>query len=377
MSEARVQSTTSDRERDPKPGKDGLGDKVKARIAAARRRSPLFDHVMATHEHYTEVNGSVLAAGATYFGFLSFFPILALAFYVAGKVSEVYADATDAVSEAITSVLPGIIADDPTSGKITLDQIQDAANIAGIIGLIGVLYSGLGWLSGLRGALVTAFGVPSSEKPNFVIGKLSDLATLALVGIVMVMSVGISGAVGGFADDILDWVGMPGVLGSVLLRVVTVLLGLVASTVLFYAIYRLLPKPDIPASAVWRGAIFGAVGFEALKALVIYVLGSVGGSPFAPLALSITLVVWINYISRLTVYGAAWSYTDAGAVAHRRAADRARYSRPAATVVDERGLDDPVLARGAGERLVAVARPVAVLGLVTLGVRELIRRVGD
>ncbi|MGH3360109.1 MAG: YihY/virulence factor BrkB family protein, partial [Nocardioidaceae bacterium] len=287
----------------------GLGDKVKARIAAARRRWPLFDHVMSMQEHYGNVNGNVLAAGATYFGFLSFFPILALAFYVAGKVSDVYADATDAVSKAITSVLPGIIADKPTAGKITLDQIQDAANIAGIIGLIGVLYSGLGWLSGLREALVTAFGVPKSEKPNFIIGKLSDLATLALVGIVMVTSVGISGAVGGFTDDILDWVGMPGVLGKVLLQTVTILLGLVASTILFYAIYRLLAKPDIPNEAIWRGAVFGGVGFEALKALVISVLGSVGGSPFAPLALSITLVVWINYISRLTVYGAAWSYT--------------------------------------------------------------------
>lgn len=358
-------------------GKQGLADKVKARLAAARRRWPLFDHAMATQEHYTAVNGSVLAAGATYFGFLSFFPILALAFYVAGKVSAVYADANEAVSKAITSVLPGIIAEEPAAGKITLEQIQDAANIAGIVGLIGVLYSGLGWLSGLRGALVTAFGVPPSEKPNFVVGKLSDLVTLALVGIVMVASVGLSGAIRGFADDILEWVGMPGLLGTVLLQAITIALGLVASTVLFYAIYRLLPKPPIPNGAIWRGAIFGAIGFEALKALVIYVLGSVGGSPFAPLALSITLVVWINYISRLTVYGAAWSYTDAAAVAYRRADDRHRFSRPAATIVDERGLDDPVLTRSAGERLVAAARPVAVLGLLAIGVRELIRRTGD
>ena len=356
--------------------KEKLTDRLKAKVAALRQRSRVFDHVMSTQEHYTEVNGNVLAAGATYFGFLSFFPILALAFYVAARVSDIYPDATDAVSEAITSVLPGIIADSPTDGKITIEQIQGAANVAGIIGLLGVLYAGLGWLSGLRGALVTAFGVPTSEKRNFFLGKAFDLVTLAVVGIVMVTSVGLSGSVRGFADDILDFVGLSGSFGQILLNTVSVLLGLVASTVLFYAIYRLLPKPELPPRAIWRGALFAGVGFEALKALVLYVLGSVGGTPFAPLALAVTLVVWINYISRLTVYGAAWAYTDLTAVETRRAADRAAYTRPAATIIDERGFDDPVTARSAGERLVAVARPVAVLGIFAVGVRELIRRSG-
>src|SRR5690625_1617069 len=79
--------------------KPKLTDRLKAKIEAARRRWPVFDHVMTMQEHYARVNGNVLAAGATYFGFLSFFPILALAFYVAGKVSDIYPDATDAVSE--------------------------------------------------------------------------------------------------------------------------------------------------------------------------------------------------------------------------------------------------------------------------------------
>ena len=356
--------------------KPKLTDRLKARVEAIRRRSPAFDHTMSTHEHYTQVNGNVLAAGATYFGFLSFFPILALAFFVAARISDVYPDATETVSEAITSVLPGIIADEPTSGKITIEQIQDAANVAGLVGLLGVLYAGLGWLSGLRGALLTAFGVPMSEKRNFIVGKAFDLVTLAVIGVVMVASVGISGTVRGFADDILEFIGLSGVLGRVLLNLVSILLGLAASTVLFYVIYRVLPKPDLPTRAVWRGALFAAIGFEALKALVLYVVGSVGGTPFAPLALAVTIVVWINYISRLTVYGAAWAYTDLSAVATRRAVDREMYSRPAATIVDTRGYDDPA-GRTAGERVIAAARPVAVLGLFAIGVREFIRRSGE
>lgn len=361
----------------PESDKPKLTDRLKQRLADARRRWPWFDHVMSTQEHYSKVNGSVLAGGATYFGFLSFFPILALAFFVAGRVSDIYPDATEDVTTAITSVFPGIISEEPASGKITIEQIQDAANIAGIVGFLGVLYAGLGWLSGLRGALVTAFGVPPSDKRNFIVGKAFDLVTLALVGFVMVTSVGISSAVSGFTDDILDAVGMSGPVGETLLRAVSFLLGLAASTVLFYVIYRLLPKPELPARAIWRGALLAGVGFEILKVLAIELIGAVGGSALASLALAVTLVVWINYISRLTVYGAAWAYTDVAAVATRRAVDRATYTRPAATLVDERGLDDPVTARTAGERLVAAARPVAVLGLVVVGVREVIRRSGE
>jgi len=60
---------------------------------------------------------------------------------------------------------------------------------------------------------------------------------------------------------------------------------------------------------LWQGALLGAVGFEVLKLLVVNLLGSVGGNAFAPLAIAITLVVWINYFSRLVIYGAAWAYT--------------------------------------------------------------------
>jgi membrane protein len=74
--------------------------------------------------------------------------------------------------------------------------------------------------------------------------------------------------------------------------------------------YRLLGKPALPARPLLRGAFLGAFGFELLKLLVVNVLGSVGGSALAPLAIAITLVVWINYFSRLVLYGASWAMTS-------------------------------------------------------------------
>lgn len=352
----------------------GLGAKVKAMIARARARWPWFDHLMTMNEHYKVVRGNMLAGAVTYFGFLSFFPILALAFFVVGYVKQVYPGSEEALKTAIDQVLPGIISDqpDPPAGKISFQQIQDAKAVAGVVGLLGVLYSGLGWVSGLRKGLSGAFAVPAERGRNFVLGKVMDLVMLAIIGLVLIVSVAISGVVGGFAAAILGFVGLPGEVGSVLLWVVALLIGIAASTLLFYTMYRLLPPVSLPNQALWQGAVFSAVGFEILKQIVVQVLGSVGGSAFAPLALSVTLVVWINYFSRLTMYGAAWAYTSPAAVEDRFSAVTEPGFLAAEASSTIRVL--PPAASSPSERAVAVLRPVAVFGGLAVAVWTWLRR---
>jgi len=283
----------------------------KARLEAARAKNAWVDHVLSMNEHYGNIQGNVLAGAVTYFGFLSFFPILAIAFAVVGYVSATFPDARENLVTAIEQLFPGIVSDTGDPGTISLQQIESASATAGIIGFITLLYTGLGWVSGLRLALETAFEVPKPDKRRFVVGKAIDLGALAAIGVFMIISVGIAGTIRAAAGDILEIVGIDDTaLGEPLLWALGVALGLLASTVLFYAIYRILGHPSVPRRTLWQGALLGATGFELLKLLVVYVIGSVGGSAFAPLAIAVTLAVWINYFSRLIVYGAAWAMTS-------------------------------------------------------------------
>lgn len=284
---------------------------LKERLAALRRRSPFLDHVLRMNEHYTKVQGNQLAGAVTYFGFLSFFPILALAFSVIGFVAQAYPQADDWLVTAIEQLFPGIVSSTGEPGTISLHDIENAKVAAGLIGFAVLLYSGLGWLSGLRTALQDTFEMPRSAKPNFLLGKVTDLLTLVVIGVVMTLSVGISGVVTGLADTILSWVNLDDTsVGPPLLWALGFALGLAASTLLFWIMFRLLADPGLPSRALWRGAFFGAVAFEVLKFLVVSVIGGVGGSAFAPLAISITLIVWINYCSRLAIYAGAWGVTS-------------------------------------------------------------------
>src|SRR6478752_402789 len=109
-------------------------------------------------QHYGDVKGGLQAGAVTYFAFLSLFPILALAFFAVGFLSQVFPDARANLIETINEVLPGLIGEG--EGQLSLQSIEGSAGTVGLLGLLGVLYAGLGWLSGMRKALRVMFESP-------------------------------------------------------------------------------------------------------------------------------------------------------------------------------------------------------------------------
>jgi len=283
-----------------------LKDRISARISEVRARRPSVDHLVRMQEHYGSVGASQQAGAATYFAFLSFFPVLALAFFVVGWIARVYPHAKDNLRTAIDNVMPGLIGG---QHGISMAQVQDAAGALGIFGLIGVLYAGLGWLSSLQTALLVVFETPARERPNFIVAKLRDLATLVVLGAVLLLAVAVTGFVRGFSGDVLDWLGLGSELGW-LLTLLTIIGGLAANFLLFFAMFVLLARPRLQRRSLWQGAALGAIAFEVLKQLSGLLLGATRGQPaFQAFGISLILVVWINYFSRVTLYAASYAVT--------------------------------------------------------------------
>jgi membrane protein len=295
-------------------------ERVSARVESARGRWPVLDHAVRTQEHYLRVNGTALAGGVTYYGFLSFFPILAVAFFVVGRLARVYPQARDNLISWIDHAMPGIVGADP--GEIQISTIERAATTVGVLGVLGLLYTGLAWLSTMRRGLQAVFAVPRNDYPSFVGGKLRDLVALVILGVILVVSVGITGVVVGFSDRVLDLLG----LGHELTWLVTVLgalVGVLANTLLFYAFFRMLARPPLPGSALRTGALLGGVAFEVLKEASSYLLTLTQKSPaFQAFGIALILLVWINYFSRIVMYAAAWSHTAPSSRAWREAQEQ-------------------------------------------------------
>jgi membrane protein len=292
-----------------------LKDRLARTVTRLRERHPVVDHAVRMQRHYGKVGASQQAGAVTYFAFLSFFPILALSFFVVGWVAKVYPRAKDDLVKAIDSLLPGLVG--TGDGQISVVAIQDAAGAVGLIGLAGVLYAGLGWLSAMRDALEVVFEEPREVQPGFVAGKVRDLLSLVTVGVVLLLSVAVAGFVTGFSDLVLGWVGLDSQLDW-LVNLIARVIGFGANVLLFFSLFKLLTKPKAPNRSLWHGALLGAIVFEALKAGSFLLLASTKDQPaFQAFGIALILLVWINYFSRVVLYAAAWAHTSRSARAIR------------------------------------------------------------
>jgi membrane protein len=337
--------------------------RLRTGFQAFRDRHPRFDHVLSTQEHYGESKGSHHAGGITYFGFLSVFPILAIAVFVVGYLTQVFPDAEESLAKAINSAMPDMIGEDPD--QISLDDLRTFSGLAGLIGLVTVLYTGLGWISALRFALLAMFDIPEGKHPSFVIGKLRDLAVLVTLGVVLVLAVPASATLGAFAEDVAAWLSADVDLTRVV-EVGTVLIGLAANAFLLLLMFRMLAAPALRLSSLWSGALLGALGIEVLKQISRRLIELTEQSPaFQTFGIALILLVWINYMSRVTMYAAAWAYTQPSevtaredAAAARRAAEDAEIAEQAEEIAEELSADRRWVgpfAAGAGVALATTA----------------------
>ena len=180
-----------------------------------------------------------------------------------------------------------------------------------------------------------------------------------LIGLTLLLSVAVTGAVAGFSSGLTDLLDLgPGL--TWLLHVLGPLVGLAANVVLLIRLFRLLAEPPIPRRALWQGALLGAAAFELLKQASSYLLAATKHQPaFQAFGIALILVVWINYFSRVVMYAAAWAQTSAVARAAPGGASRPRAGRGP-------GLLQP---RGAGGRGRAAGVPPRPEGGVRRGRR--------
>lgn len=345
-------------------------------LRRARERHPALDHLVLTVEHYNATQAPANAGNITYFGFLSFFPLLAIGFATVGIVSHVYTDAQDALITALEDVFPGIIGEQP--GEISVSTFQGAAGSAGLLGVLGLFYSGLNWLSAVRSGLEHVFDLAPQETPNWVVGKLRDLVSLGAVGAVLIVSVATSTTVTGFSQQVRRALALDQVPGTnLLVSALGIAIGVAASTLLFMALFQLLADPDIPLRALRNGALFSAVGFELLKLAATTLLGFATRNPAAAVfGMALVLVVWISYFARVTLLGASWAETSPLTVAARAKAAEAAALAEAEKMLDVQwgpnAPEEETVERP--EEVATIVRSAATFAAITLMLRRTFRR---
>lgn len=278
-----------------------------ARLEYCRVRWHWFDHLIRMVHRYQSQKGDRLAGAVTYFAFLSFFPLMALAFALFGYIVTVRPDALRTLITAINQQLPGL------AGQLHIDQLASARASAGIIGLLGLLYAGLGAVDALRDAL-HEISVSCESPINYFVGKLRDLVALLLIGFTVIVSVVVAGFTVQATGTVLGWLGLAdSALAALLVRMAGVLIGVAADMLVFLVVLGWLGRMGKPFTIVLRGALLGAIGLGLLKQLATLLLSHTLTNPiYGAFAVVVGLLVWINLSARWVLYVASWTATAAG-----------------------------------------------------------------
>lgn len=272
-----------------------------------RLRYSWLDHLVRAGKSYTANHGDHYAAAITFFSVLSLVPLLMIAFAVAGFVLAGDPQLLHQLQDQIHSAAPAGLG-------ATLDQVIDGAirsrRSVGIVGLLGALYSGLGWMGNLREALTAQWtGGQPPEAAGFLRTKVFDLLALLGLGLALMASFALTGIGTAFASVVLNALGLGQIPGA---RLVLVALAVAASVtgmwLVFLWVIARLPREPVPLRSATRAAWFGAVGFELLKQAFAIYLDSVTNSPtgrlFGPV---IGLMVFAYFVSRFLLFLTAWA----------------------------------------------------------------------
>jgi membrane protein len=282
-------------------------DAQPSKIEQLRARYQWLDHLMRAAARYTERHGDHYAAAITFFSVLSIVPLLMIAFAAAGYVLFFNPELLTELQAGIAKNLPAGL--DAIINPIIAQAIESRTAV-GVVGLIGALYSGIGWMSNLREALSEQWGqVPAA--PPLPKRLLFDLLALAGLGIALVGSFAITGIASGFAATVLEFLGL-GDQGwaRFLLGILGFLLGLTANWLIFLWVISRLPREHATFRSAAKAALLGAVGFEVLKQVMTYYLGAIANSPSGAVFGSfLGLLVFVFFASRFVLFVTAWAAT--------------------------------------------------------------------
>lgn len=253
---------------------------------------PVVRRALRLNERYGEDAGGYLAAGITYYAFLSLFPLLLLALSVIGFALAANPSLQSEMREAVTESVPGIRS---LIGR-NLVSIENARAGAGVIGLVSLLWTGSGVVGAGRNAMREVFR--EGPPPGGLGDKARLLAVTIGLGLISLTATGLSATAAG-----LDAGGPIGIL----VRTAGFLVAFLLDLGLFLLAYRMLVKVDLAWRRLLPGAIFAAIGWTLLKLLGTWYTSTTvarSGSVYGPFAATVGVLVILYLAARLFVYGA-------------------------------------------------------------------------
>ncbi|MGF1517851.1 MAG: YihY/virulence factor BrkB family protein [Nodosilinea sp.] len=286
---------------------------------------PLFKE---TFKEWGEDKVSRLAAALAYFTIFSLAPLLIIAISVAA-----FFFGEEAARGQIVDQIQGLMGPEGAAAVESMianaNQVQGGL-IATIIGVVTLLFGASGVFGQLQDALNTIWEVapkPGQGVINFIRARFLSFSMVLIIAFLLLVSLVVSAGVaaaGTYVADIAP-------LLAVLWESVNFLVSFGVITLLFAAIYKVLPDVKIAWGDVWMGAAVTALLFTIGRTLIGLYLGNAAvGSAYGAAGSLVVLLVWVFYSAQILLFGAEFTQ-----VYTRRYGSRIRTSDFAVPLTDD------------------------------------------
>lgn len=235
-----------------------------------------------------------LAALVTYYAFVSVFPLLLLFVSIMGFILQSDPSLRQHIVNSAIGDLPGI-------GTVLRENIQGfKGSSAGVaLGVVGVVYGGLGAMQASQYAFNHIYAVPRNEQPNPIRSRKRSLGLLVILGTTILVSTGINVMISNkssLSTGLNDG-----------LTAVGYILSLVLNVALFSVAYQVLTATDLH----WRDVIVGGVISGGLWELLQtfgsrYVVHEVrhGSALYGVFGVVLATIAWIYLVALVAMISA-------------------------------------------------------------------------
>ncbi|WP_435820517.1 YihY/virulence factor BrkB family protein [Micromonospora purpureochromogenes] len=301
---------------------------IDRRFTTARHRWPRFDHLWRAIDLYTNVLGGRLAAAIAYYGFFAVFALALVAYSIFGAILEDNDEVSDAAADFLGENLPFL---DP-------GQIAESSNTVGVIGLVILVFTGIGWVEAIRSSQRLMYGF-NQQPGNLVVRRLVDLGVLVLVFVMLGVSVAAVDALESLLRFLLR------ATGSVGLTTVSAALSVVVNAVLATALLVAVPRLRMSRRRLRPVVLIVAVGITLLNTVGRYYVVRTERNPaYTVVAGAVGLLLYLYLLNQLVLFGAALAATSR----HGRVVDLSDGPVPADLDVETDPDTDPGTPGGAG-----------------------------
>ena len=275
--------------------------------SSQRARRPWLDHAVRAWQQLGSTSGSLLASALTFVSFLALIPLILLGVAVAGFILRSHPEQLNKLLANIQKQAPGGLGN--TLQKAVQTAIDKRAGL-GIVGVVGVALTGLGWVNNLRTATEQVWRHPPLKR-SFVQAKIADLFVLVVLGAGLLVSVALTAVGSALTGEIKRVVSFGGPTATaVIVHVVAIAIAVLADMVILGFLLVRLPQAKVPRGTALRAAVLAAVGFEILKVVGTYYIATTVKNPavatFGPI---IGILLFLNLVFRFLLYCTAWTAT--------------------------------------------------------------------